>query len=131
MGADFVIMNPFGVIMKIITLVGLSAVMLLSACQSTPTTPILKRADQSFETTGLGKTKAAAKQNALNAAQKQCKTRTPTVLTDSATYNGVLDEKTGRMIEQGVGVIGAILGTKTPNLARDDDHEYTIRFVCQ
>lgn len=117
--------------MKIIAPIAFGLALLLTACQSTPTTPILKRADQSFETTGLGKTKAIAKQNALAAAQKQCKTRTPTVLTDSATYNGVLDEKTGRMIEQGVGVIGAILGTKTPNLARDDDHEYTIRFVCQ
>lgn len=117
--------------MKAVAVMVLGAV-LLSACQNTPATaPVLKRADQSFETTGLGKTKAIAKQNALNAAQKQCKTRTPTILADTATYNGVLDEKTGRMIEQGVGVIGAVLGTKTPNLARDDDHEYTIRFVCQ
>lgn len=103
----------------------------LTACQSTPTAPVMARADNTFETTGLGSSKAKAQQNALNSAKKQCGLKTPIILTDTSTYNGVIDEKMGRVIEQGVGVVGAIFGTDTPNLTRDDDYEYHIKFRCQ
>lgn len=47
------------------------------------------------------------------------------------TYNGILNERTGRMIEQGVSVAGAIFGQSAPKLSRDDDFEYTVKFRCQ
>lgn len=109
----------------------LSIVLLLTACQSTPSVPVIVRADNTFELTGLGTTKAKAQANALNDAKKYCGIKTPIVISDTTTYNGVIDEKMGRVLEQGVGVIGSVLGTKTPSLSRDDDYEYHIKFRCQ
>lgn len=117
--------------MKPFVVLSASLAVLLTACQSVPTVPVFKRADQSFETTGLGKTKVVAQRSALTAAQKQCGLKSPVILKDTARYNGVLDEKTGRIIEQGVGVVGAVLGTRTPSITRDDDYEYQITFKCQ
>lgn len=42
-----------------------------------------------------------------------------------------LDENTGRMIGQVGAVVGSIFGTGSPNLSRDDDYEYMIKFRCQ
>lgn len=91
----------------------------------------MARADNTFETTGLGETKLKAKEQALAHAKKQCGYKTPIVISDEAVYNGVVDAKLGRVIEQGVSVLGAVLGTATPNLSRDDDYEYQITFKCQ
>lgn len=102
----------------------------LSACQSTPT-PIIARSDNTFETTGLGKTKAIAQNNALASAKAQCIHKTPIVINDTTTYNGVMDERMGRIIEQGAKVVGTILRTGSPKLSRDDDYEYFIKFKCQ
>ena len=107
-------------------------VVLLSACQSTSNhAPVMTRADNTYETTGLGKTKTEATTAALNAANKQCGVRKAVVIEDEVRYNGVVDERMGRVIEQGVGMVGAVLGTKTPNLSRDDDYEHHIKFKCQ
>lgn len=103
----------------------------LAACQTTPTSPVMQRANSTYETTGLGKTKVQAQQNALNSAKKSCGVRQPIVINDSVKFNGMLDERTGRMVEQAGSVLGAVLGTRTPNLSRDDDYEYTINFRCQ
>jgi hypothetical protein len=103
----------------------------LSACQTTPTSPVMQRANSTYETTGLGKTKVQAQQNALNSAKKSCGMREPIIINDSVKFNGMLDERTGRMVEQAGSVLGAVLGTRTPNLSRDDDYEYTINFRCQ
>lgn len=103
----------------------------LTACQTTPVSPVMQRANSTYETTGLGKSKQQAQQNALNSAKKSCGIRQPIVLTDSVKYNGMLDERTGRMVEQVGSVVGAVFGSKTPNLSRDDDYEYTITFRCQ
>lgn len=117
--------------MKKLALIASTAV-LLSACASTQSTsPVIARGDATFETTGLGKTKLIAQENALNAAKKQCGMRTPVIVKDSTTYNGVMDERTGRIIEQGINVVGAIFGTASPKLSRDDDYEYNISFKCQ
>ena len=91
----------------------------------------MQRANSTYETTGLGKTKVQAQQNALNSAKKSCGMREPIIINDSVKFNGMLDERTGRMIEQAGSVLGAVLGTRTPNLSRDDDYEYTINFRCQ
>lgn len=103
----------------------------LTACQSVPTAPVVARADQTFETTGLGKTKAQATENALASAKKQCGLKSPIVIKDSVTYNGVLGEKTDRLIDKGVNILGAVVGNKLPSLTSDDDYEYAISFKCQ
>ena len=108
------------------------SVALLTACQTTTNhAPVIMREDNTYETTGLGASKNAATQDALAAAGKQCGVRKPVVIDSQMHYNGVVDERMGRIIEQGVGVFGAVLGTKTPNLSRDDDYEYHIKFRCQ
>ena len=116
---------------SVATMAMLTAVLGLSACQSTPTAPVMQRANSTYETTGLGKTKVIAQQNALASAKKSCGIRQPIVLTNSVKYNGLLDERTGRMVDQVGSVVGAVLGAKAPNLNRDDDYEYTINFRCQ
>lgn len=104
----------------------------LSACASTQSTlPVIARADASYETTGLGKTKLDAQRHALNTAQKQCGSKTPIIIKDNHTYNGIIGEQAGRVLDKGMGVVGLILGTPTPELSRDDDYEYTINFKCQ
>lgn len=109
----------------------LSATLALTACQSTPSNPIIARADGTLETTGFGKTKISAQNNALASAKTQCGYKTPIVIADSTTYHGVMDEKMGRVIEQGAKVVGTILGASTPELTRNDDYEYFIKFQCQ
>ena len=108
-----------------------SAVLGLTACQSTPTTPVIQRADSTYETTGIGKTKVEAKQSALTSANQTCGMRQAIIIEDELRYNGVLDEKMGRVIDQVGSVAGSIFGTGKPNLSRDDDFEYEISFRCQ
>ena len=113
-----------------ITTIALLAAMSLSACQSTPTNlPVLQRANNTLETTGLGKSKNSAKLNALHIATEQCRGKSPIVLTDSYQYNGVLDENMGRAADQAIGMIGSVFGNKK-TIARDDDYEYTMTFRC-
>lgn len=109
----------------------LLAILTLTACQSTPSNPIIARTDGTLETTGLGKSKVIAQNNALTAAKTQCGYKTPIIISDTTTYHGVVDEKMGRVIEQGAKVIGTIIGAGTPELTRDDDYEYFIKFQCQ
>lgn len=102
----------------------------LSACQTAPTNlPVIQRPNNVLETTGLGKTKAIAKANALTIATQQCRGKSPIVLTDTYQYNGVLDESMGRAADQAIGIIGSVFGSKK-TIARDDDYEYTITFRC-
>ena len=107
------------------------AAIALSACQSTPSSPVIQRADSTYETTGLGDTKVKAQQNAIASANKTCRSRQVIVVKDTVKYNGVLDERMGRMVGQAGAVIGTILGTGSPALSRDDDYEYTINFRCK
>lgn len=102
----------------------------LTACQSTPVAPVLQRPNNTYETTGLGKTKIIAQQNAVANAKKQCGSYNPIVLTDKVTYNGVLDENMGKVADRTIGVLGGIFG-RNATIARDDDYEYTISFQCQ
>lgn len=120
--------------MKIIhalSMIAISAVG-ITGCQTTPNTtlPVIQRPNNVYETTGLGKTKAIAKTNAISYANQQCRSKSPIVLTDEYKYNGVLDEGMGRIADQAIGVLGGLIGSKK-SIARDDDYEYTITFRCQ
>ena len=109
----------------------LMAVLALSACQSTPSSPVIQRADATFETTGIAETKVKAQQNAIDSAQKTCRSKQVIIVNDTVKYNGILDERTGRMVGQVGAVVGSIFGTGSPDLSRSDDYEYTINFRCQ
>jgi len=107
------------------------AVIALSACQSTPSSPVIQRANSIYETTGIADTKVKAQQNAIDSAQKTCRSKQVIIVDDNVKYNGILNERTGRMVGQVGAVVGSIFGTGTPDLSRSDDYEYTINFRCQ
>ncbi|WP_227674558.1 hypothetical protein [Psychrobacter jeotgali] len=109
----------------------LATALTLSACQSTPSSPVIQRDNATYETTGLGATKVKAQQNAIDSANKACRGKQVIVLNDKVVYNGILNERTDRMIGQVGSVVGSVFGTGSPNLSRDDDYEYTINFRCQ
>ena len=109
----------------------LAGALVLSACQSTPSSPVIQRANSIYETTGIADTKVKAQQNAIDSAQKTCRSKQVIIVDDNVKYNGILNERTGRMVGQVGSVVGSIFGTGTPDLSRDDDYEYTINFRCQ
>ncbi|ELA08679.1 hypothetical protein MOMA_08976 [Moraxella macacae 0408225] len=116
------------------TYFGLTALLstcLLSACQNMPTAPVIQRPNQIFETTGFGKNKALAQKHALDSANAKCgRLQNPVVISDKISYNGVLDENLGRVVDKATTVLTGLLGNKT-SIARDDDYEYYIRFRCK
>ena len=109
----------------------LAAALALSACQSTPSSPVIQRANSIYETTGIAESKVKAQQNAIISAQKTCGSKQVIIVDDKVKYNGILNEQTGRMVGQAGAVIGSIFGTGTPDLSRKDDYEYMINFRCQ
>jgi hypothetical protein len=109
----------------------LVAALALSACQSTTSSPVIQRANSIYETTGIADTKVKAQQNAIDSAQKTCRSKQVIIVDDNVKYNGILNERTGRMVGQVGAVVGSIFGTGTPDLSRSDDYEYTINFRCQ
>ncbi|MGO2277282.1 MULTISPECIES: hypothetical protein [unclassified Psychrobacter] len=109
----------------------LVAALALSACQSTPSSPVIQRANSIYETTGIAETKVKAQQNAIDSAQKTCRSKQVIIVDDNTKYNGILNERTGRMVGQVGAVVGSIFGTGTPDLSRGDDYEYNINFRCQ
>lgn len=109
----------------------LAAVLVLSACQSTPSSPVIQRANSTYETTGIASTKVKAQQNAIDSADKTCRGKQVIIVEDKVKYNGILDERTGRMVGQMGAIVGSVLGTGATNLSRDDDYEYIINFRCQ
>lgn len=109
----------------------LMTTMVLGACQSTPSSPVIQRANSIYETTGVADTKIKAQQNALTSAKSTCRTKQVIIVEDKVTYNGILDERTGRMVGQVGAVVGSIFGTGSTDLSREDDYEYKINFRCQ
>ncbi|MGE6796317.1 hypothetical protein [Psychrobacter okhotskensis] len=109
----------------------LATALILSACQSTPSSPVIQRANSIYETTGIADSKVKAQQNALDSAKNTCRSKQVIIVDDKVTYNGILDERAGRMVGQAGAVIGSIFGTGSPDLSRNDDYEYKINFRCQ
>ena len=109
----------------------LMTTIVLGACQSTPSSPVIQRANSIYETTGVADTKIKAQQNALASAKSTCRTKQVIIVDDKVTYNGILDERTGRMVGQVGAVVGSIFGTGSTDLSREDDYEYKINFRCQ
>lgn len=103
---------------------------LLTACQSTPTS-VIARADHSYEVSGYGKTKAIATTQAMMLAKRQCAFRQPIVINDQIRYRGVVDERIDRLIDKGVQMVEVITGQNNLSLAKDDDYEHSVSFRCR
>ncbi|RKG29447.1 hypothetical protein [Acinetobacter tianfuensis] len=109
---------------------------LLSACASTPTQSLaIQKPNNQYEVTAVGKTQIIAKNNAVSAANSTCGKKTvPVVIDEKTEYNGalkgVLDEKTGQMVQAAAGILGAISGTNT-GINQDDDYQTVLTFTCR
>ncbi|WP_180034719.1 MULTISPECIES: hypothetical protein [unclassified Acinetobacter] len=114
----------------------LSATVLLAACTSTPTKSLaIQKPNNQYEVTAVGKTSLAAKNNAIAVANSTCgKNATPVVVDEKQEYNGVLkgvvDEKTGQMIQAAAGVLGTITGN-SGSISKDDDYQTVLTFSCR
>lgn len=114
----------------------LSSTVLLAACTSTPTKSLaIQKPNNQYEVTAVGKTSLAAKNNAIAAANSTCgKNATPVVVDEKQEYNGVLkgvvDEKTGQMIQAAAGVLGTITGN-SGSISKDDDYQTVLTFSCR
>ncbi len=114
----------------------ISAAILLSACASTPSKSLaIQKPNNQYEVTAVGKTSLTAKNNAIAAANSTCgKNATPIVVDEKQEYNGVLkgvvDEKTGQMIQAAAGVLGSITGNNG-NISKDDDYQTVLTFTCR
>ena len=108
----------------------------LTACSTNPTnTTAIRKENNQFEVTGLGKTQVIAKNNALNASSKSCGSRSTAIIVDElSTYDGalkgVVDEQTGQIIQAAATVLGNIAGTGN-SINSDDDYQTTLTFRCQ
>ena len=114
----------------------LASVLLLSACASTPTQSLaIQKPNNQYEVTAVGKTQLIAKNNAISAANSTCgKSASPVVVDEKTEYNGalkgVLDEKTGQMVQAAAGILWSISGTNT-GLNKDDDYQTVLTFSCR
>ena len=114
----------------------LASVLLLSACASNPTQSLaIQKPNNQYEVTAVGKTQLIAKNNAISAANSICgKSASPVVVDEKTEYNGalkgVLDEKTGQMVQAAAGILGSISGTNT-GLNKDDDYQTVLTFSCK
>lgn len=112
------------------------ATLILVGCATTPTNTLaIKKADQSYEVTGIGKTSLIAKNNAISAANKTCGARrVPVLINEHTEYQGalkgVVNEQTGKMIGAAADILGGITGTKT-SISTDTDYQTTLNFTCQ
>ncbi|AXY56475.1 hypothetical protein CDG60_07755 [Acinetobacter chinensis] len=114
----------------------LTTALVLTACASNPTSSLaIQKENNQFEVTGVGKSNLIAKNNAVEAANKTCGNKATAVITDEKTeYNGalkgVVDEKTGQMIQAAAGVLGSITG-KSTGLNSDEDYQTVLNFYCK
>ncbi len=114
----------------------LTTALVLTACASNPTSSLaIQKENNQFEVTGVGKSNLIAKNNAVEAANKTCGNKATAVITDEKTeYNGalkgVVDEKTGQMIQAAAGVLGSITG-KSTGLNSDEDYQTILNFYCK
>lgn len=114
----------------------IAATIILSACTSNPTNSLaIQKQNNQYEVTGVGKTNLISKNNAITAVNNTCGKKATAIIIDEKTeYNGalkgVVDEKTGQMIQAATSVLGTLAG-KSGSLARDDDYQTVLTFSCR
>jgi uncharacterized protein (DUF2252 family) len=112
-----------------------TALLALTACASNPTNTVaIKKPNNQYEVTGLGKTAVVAKNNAVVAASKTCGKSTPVIIDEKTEYagalKGVVDDETGKMIIAAASVLGTIAG-KGADISKDTDYQTVLTFECQ
>ena len=121
--------------MKLATLCVTATALVLSACASQPTTSLaIQNINNEYEVMGLGKSQVIAKNNAITAANKTCGSKAvPILVNEKSSYNGafkgVVNEKTGQVIQAAADMIGGLAG-KSAGLSRDDDYQTVLTFKC-
>ncbi len=104
----------------------------LVACASQPTSSLaIQKENNQYQVSGIGKDKLTAQNNATKAAQATCKRGTsPIVTKQNVEYSGVVDEKTGKVINQAGSIAGILLG-KEVSISQDTDYNITLDFYCK
>ncbi|WP_180174450.1 hypothetical protein [Acinetobacter sp. YH01022] len=121
---------------QVFALASVAAAVALTACTSNPTTSLaIQKENNQYEVTGIGKSSLISKNNAITAANNTCgKKATPVIVNEKTEYNGalkgVVDEKTGQMIQAATTVLGTLAG-KSSSLARDEDYQTILTFTCR
>lgn len=105
---------------------------LMTGCATSPNSTLaVQKENNQFQVTGIGKDKLTAKNNAVKAAQNTCKrSSSPIITNEKVDYNGVLDEQTGKIINQAGSIASVFLG-KDMSIAQDTDFNVTLDFYCQ
>lgn len=129
-------MNHLRIIMKLKAIIlGTLSIfsMLLIACQAVPVTPtpVFQKPNKIFRTTAGGSNKLEARTIALKSATIACQGKDPIIIADNMSYNGILNEDIGRVVDKTAKIASAIFGSKTPKVKTDDTYEYTISFKCK
>ncbi|WP_180176511.1 MULTISPECIES: hypothetical protein [unclassified Acinetobacter] len=120
---------------QVFALASVAVAVALTACTSNPTTSLaIQKENNQYEVTGIGKSSLISKNNAITAANNTCgKKATPVIVNEKTEYNGalkgVVDEKTGQMIQAATTVLGTLAG-KSSSLARDEDYQTILTFTC-
>ncbi|MDD2946214.1 hypothetical protein [Acinetobacter sp.] len=121
---------------QVFALASVAVAVALTACTSNPTTSLaIQKENNQYEVTGIGKSSLISKNNAITAANNTCgKKATPVIVNEKTEYNGalkgVVDEKTGQMIQAATTVLGTLAG-KSSSLARDEDYQTILTFTCR
>ncbi|WP_166166632.1 hypothetical protein [Acinetobacter sp. SA01] len=121
---------------QVFALASVAVAVALTACTSNPTTSLaIQKENNQYEVTGIGKSSLISKNNAITAANNTCgKKATPVIMNEKTEYNGalkgVVDEKTGQMIQAATTVLGTLAG-KSSSLARDEDYQTILTFTCR
>ncbi|WP_269914721.1 hypothetical protein [Acinetobacter sp. HY1485] len=104
------------------------------ATTSPNATVALRKVDNQYEISGLGKTEVLAKNNAALAANKTCGRSTTIITQENTQYNGVLKgvvtDQTGKLVQSAADIINSVTGKKN-NIQRDDDYQTTLNFYCK
>ncbi len=121
---------------QVFALASVAVAVALTACTSNPTTSLaIQKENNQYEVTGIGKSSLISKNNAITAANNTCgKKAMPVIVNEKTEYNGalkgVVDEKTGQMIQAATTVLGTLAG-KSGSLARDEDYQTVLTFTCR
>lgn len=104
----------------------------LTACVTQQTASLaIQHENNQYQVTGIGKDKITSQNNAIKAAQQTCKRGTsPIVSNQNTQYNGIVDEQTGKVINQAGSIAGIFLG-KDVNISQDTDYNTTLDFYCK
>lgn len=104
----------------------------VSGCATAPAS-VIPQANGTYQVIGAGGSKKEALDSALKSADSTCAARKMrfVVKDQKATYNGVVDESTNKMIDTAANLFQSLKGSMVPTLSGEDDHQMTLTFSCE